>query len=131
MCVLKVKMKYRLLSLLIELERRGVLRVLKSGDDLRKECEDLLILTKECQRGRGRPRKEVEESSVLHDKSERRIETLVAEAAKECEEESIEVKRINIEGKNYLISKTKMLYCPESHEEIGSYLNNDLVLYET
>jgi hypothetical protein len=114
----------------MELESRGVLRLLKSGDCLRKECEDLLIVKKECQRGRGRPRKEVEESSVLHDKNERRIETLVAEAAKECEEESIEVKRINIEGNNYLISKRKILYCPESHEEIGSYLNNELVLCE-
>jgi hypothetical protein len=102
--------------------------MLKSGEDLRKECEELLIVKKEGIRGRGRPRKEVEESSVLHDKMERRIETLVSEAAKECEEESIEVKRINIEGKNYLISKTKILYCPESHEEIGSYLNNELVL---
>ena len=123
-------MKYRLLSLLMDLESRGVLRLLKSGESLRKECEDLLIVKKECKRGRGRPRKEVEESSVLHDKMERRIETLVAEAAKECEEESIEVKRINIEGKNYLISKTKELYCPESHEEIGSYLNNELFIYE-
>jgi hypothetical protein len=46
------------------------------------------------------------------------------------EEESIKVKKILINEKNYLISSKNVLYCPESHEEIGSYINNNLVLFE-
>ena len=105
-------MRYNLLRLLCDLEDVGGV-ILSKDVDLRSLCETCLSKQGEnVVRGRGRPRKEVEEVS--------KEET--------SDEESIEVKRITIEGKDYLISKRKQIYCPESHEEIGSYINNKLVL---
>lgn len=119
-------MKYNLLRLLNDLEELGGL-VLSKDVDLRSLCEDCLSKQVESVgRGRGRPRKEVGEASIVREGD---VGRLIAEVAKEEEEEeSIEVKKIVIEGKNYLISKSQILYCPESHEEIGSYLNKQLVL---
>ncbi len=122
-------MKYDLLRLLGDLEEMGCL-ILSKDVDVRSLCED--CLSKQCDkvgRGRGRPRKEVEESSIVREGD---VGRLIAEVAKEeaSDEESIEVKKITIEGKEYLISKTKEVYCSKSHEEIGSYINNKLVLHE-
>ena len=120
-------MRYNLLRLLCDLEDVGGL-ILSKDVDLRSLCETCLSKQGEnVGRGRGRPRKEVEEASIMRDV---KIDRLMAEVSKEetSDEESIEVKKITIEGRNYLISKTKILYCPESHEEIGSYINNKLVL---
>ena len=122
-------MRYNLLKLLCDLEEVGGV-ILSKDVDLRSLCE--ICLSKQGEnvgRGRGRPRKEVEEASIMRDV---KIDRLMAEVSKEetSDEESIEVKKITIEGKDYLISKRKQIYCPESHEEIGSYINNNLVLFE-
>ena len=120
-------MRYNLLRLLCDLEDVGGV-ILSKDVDLRSLCETCLSKQGEnVVRGRGRPRKEVEEASIMRDV---KIDRLIAEVSKEetSDEESIEVKRITIEGKDYLISKRKQIYCPESHEEIGSYINNKLVL---
>lgn len=121
-------MKYRLLDLLRSLEAKGGL-VLSKDVDLRGLCEDCLSTQSErLGRGRGRPRKEVEESSITRE-NVGNIGRLIAEVSREEEEEeSIKVKKITIEGSNYLISEKNIIYCPESHEEIGSYINNKLVL---
>lgn len=119
-------MKYSLLKVLRDLESEGLLRFLIKEEDLRCKCEEYLERCEEGKRSRGRPRKECVESSK---QSEDAIGRLMACEVEE--EESIKVKRINIEGKDYLISETKVIYCPESHEELGSYINNKLVLCET
>ena len=121
-------MKASLLELLKDLENVGLLKVLKSGEELRVECEKYLSkgLSSSSigKRSRGRPRKECVEKSK---KSEDAIGRLMACEVEE--EESIKVKKILIDDKNYLISSNNTLYCPESHEEIGSYINKELVLY--
>ena len=124
-------MKASLLELLKDFENLGLLKVLKSGEELRVECEKYLSkgLSSSSsssigKRSRGRPRKECVEKSK---KSEDAIGRLMACEVEE--EESIKVKKILIDDKNYLISSNNTLYCPESHEEIGSYINKELVLY--
>jgi len=124
-------MKASLLELLKDLEKLGLLKVLKSEEELRVECEKYLSEgLSSCssslgKRSRGRPRKECVEKSK---KSEDPIGRLMACEVEE--EESIKVKKILINEINYLISSNNVLYCPESHEEIGSYINKELVLYD-
>ena len=121
-------MKASLLELLKDLENVGLLKVLKSGEELRVECEKYLSkgLSSSSigKRSRGRPRKECVEKSKKNEDAIGRLMACEVE-----EEESIKVKKILIDNKNYLISSNNTLYCPESHEEIGSYINKELVLY--
>ena len=123
-------MKASLLELLKDFENLGLLKVLKSGEELRVECEKYLSkgLSSSSsigKRSRGRPRKECVEKSK---NSEDAIGRLMA--CEVDEEESIKVKKILIDDKNYLISSKNILYCPDSHEEIGSYINKELFLYD-
>jgi hypothetical protein len=85
----------------------------------------------EPKRGRGRPRKEKTVKS--NDEGEELIASLIKaeegeeeEKEVEEEEEEIEVKKIEINGKTYLMSKKdNVLYDFVSHEEIGKWNENE------
>ena len=71
-------------------------------------------------RGRGRPRKE--KSVKSNSEGEELIALLIKAEEVEEEEDEIEVKKIELEGKMYLISKKdNILYDFVSHEEIGKW----------
>ena len=115
-------MKCNLLSLLLDLSEQGLLTLNKEGEDLRVECES--YLNSIVKRRRGRPRKE---QSVNSKKSEDVIGRLLSSNG-DIDDDPIKVKKIVIGIETYLISETNILYSPSSHEEIGSYHNNNLLL---
>ena len=78
-------------------------------------------------RGRGRPRKMKSKSSV--GSNEDKIGELLSQVAEEEEEEeSIKVKKLTINSITYLISEKNEIFDFESHELIGSYNNETLIL---
>ena len=123
-------MKLSVLSLLSSLEERGCLKLLKRGEDLLEVCDvammELSSLSSSKLRSRGRPRKEKKEKvrSVV---GEDAIGKLCSEI---CEEESIKVKSVLINGDRYLISSSSIVYSIDSHEELGSYIDGKLLLDE-
>jgi hypothetical protein len=129
-------MKLSVLSLLSLLEERGALKVEKRGDALLEACDVAMMelsgisssssLSSSKLRSRGRPRKEKKEKvrSVV---GEDAIGKLCSEI---CEEESIKVKSVLINGDRYLISSSSIVYSIDSHEELGSYIDGKLLLDE-
>jgi len=133
------------LSLLSLLEERGALKVEKRGDALLEACDVAMMelsgisssgisssgissssLSSSKLRSRGRPRKEKKEKvrSVV---GEDAIGKLCSDM---CEEESIKVKSVLINGDRYLISSSSIVYSIDSHEELGSYIDGKLLLDE-
>ena len=133
-------MKLSVLSLLSLLEERGALKVEKRGDALLEACDVAMMelsgisssgissssLSSSKLRSRGRPRKEKKEKvrSVV---GEDAIGKLCSDM---CEEESIKVKSVLINGDRYLISSSSIVYSIDSHEELGSYIDGKLLLDE-
>ena len=133
-------MKLSVLSLLSSLEERGCLKLLKRGEDLLEVCDVAMMelsgisssgissssLSSSKLRSRGRPRKEKKEKvrSVV---GEDAIGKLCSEI---CEEESIKVKSVLINGDRYLVSSSSIVYSIDSHEELGSYIDGKLLLDE-
>ena len=128
-------MKLSVLSLLSLLDEMGALRVVKRGDALLEACDVAMMelsgissisLSSSKLRSRGRPRKEKKEKvrSVV---GEDAIGKLCSEM---CEEESIKVKSVLINGDRYLISSSSIVYSIDSHEELGSYIDGKLLLDE-
>jgi len=68
---------------------------------------------------RGRPRKEKEVSSNV--RGEELIASLMESELEGESETEIDVRRIKINGKEYLISEEGVLYDKESHEEVGRW----------
>ena len=95
------------------------------------EVSDMIIELKssyfKCDelRGRGRPRKTKLLSSVVS--NEDKIGKLLSQV-EESEEESIKVKKLIINSITYLISEKNEIYDFESHDLIGSYINETLIL---
>ena len=116
-------MKCNLLRVLMDLSDLGLLVLTKEGEDLRKECE--MYLTGLVKRRRGRPRKE----QIVNSKKSEDVIGRLLSSNQEEEELPIKVKKIEIEGEAYLISIENILYSMSSHDEVGSFHNNTLQLF--
>ena len=123
-------MKLSVLSLLSLLEEKGALKLVNRGEELFEACDvvmmELSSLSSSKLRSRGRPRKEKKEKvrSVV-------VEDAIGKLCSEmCEEESIKVKSVLINGDRYLVSSSSTIYNIDSHEELGSYIDGKLLLDE-
>jgi len=85
----------------------------------RKEEKEVVELEESEKKRRGRPRKEKEVSSNV--RGEELIASLMESELEGESETEIDVRRIKINGKEYLISEEGVLYDKESHEEVGRW----------
>lgn len=125
-------------ELLLYLRSVDLLKENYNDDYYLKKIELFLkesVSKEECveKKRRGRPRKNKKMSSSSINESKESgndlIASLVAEAEKSKEEESINVKKITINSVMYLISNCDDIYDFDTHEHIGIYKNENLDLF--